>query len=69
MQMVVLPGSGGFTTVAPMLFTSQLTLAIPDSQHNGWEIQKKKLGKLLFNRAIVNRDKPLVLCYHNIVCE
>jgi hypothetical protein len=28
MQMVVLPGSGGFTPVAPMLFTSQLTLSV-----------------------------------------
>jgi hypothetical protein len=27
MQMVVLPDSGGFAPVAPMLFTSQLTLS------------------------------------------
>jgi hypothetical protein len=27
MQMVVLPSSGGFAPVAPMLFTSQLTLS------------------------------------------
>jgi len=27
MQMLVLPSSGGFAPVAPMLFTSQLTLA------------------------------------------
>jgi len=27
MQMVVLPSSGGFTPVAPMLFTLQLTLS------------------------------------------
>jgi hypothetical protein len=29
MQMVVLPSSGGFAPVAPMLFPSQLTLSFP----------------------------------------
>jgi hypothetical protein len=31
MQTLVLPGSGGFTPVAPMLFTSQLTLSFPET--------------------------------------
>jgi hypothetical protein len=28
-------------------FTEELTLATPDGEYNGWEIQKKKIGKLL----------------------
>jgi hypothetical protein len=28
-------------------FTEGLTLSILDSEYNGWEIQKKKMGKLL----------------------
>jgi len=47
MQMLVLPSSGGFASVAPMLFTSQLTLAIPDTHHIRRENPKEKKGKLL----------------------
>ena len=45
MQMLVLPSSGGFAPVAPMLFTSQLTLAISDTHH---DIRWEKMGKVLF---------------------
>jgi len=44
MQMWVLAFSGGFTPVAPMLFTSQLTLPIADIHRNKWQIQKEKSG-------------------------
>jgi hypothetical protein len=42
MQMVVLPSSGGFTAVAPMLFYSQITLSLPVAH-----VTEIFLGKLL----------------------